>query len=217
MEKKLHMTRGAQTGLRILLILLFIALAAAAAGVPFFFESQSLYYKFGVQKMLLRVGKLAGLMAMVLILCQVLLISRFRFMAQVFGLKQLLSFHRHSGRLIAGLILLHPLAIAASDGFAFFPLELRYWPEFLGIGLAFSIAAIVLIAVRPGMLGVNLKTARRIHAIATPLIVLGAVIHVFFVSESFEMAIPRGGLALLTGVVLLLFLRLYIRRMFKLK
>ena len=130
-------------------------------------------------------------------------------------MKHLFSFHRNCGKLIAGLVILHPLAILASEEFTFFPIEIRYWPEFLGIGLVFFIAAVVLIAIRPGMWHLSQKTARRIHGAATPLIVLGAVIHVFFVSESFEMAVPRSGLAILSGIALLLFLRLYVKKFYK--
>jgi hypothetical protein len=68
-----------------------LALAGLGAGicVPFFFESQSLYYKFGLDKALLQWGKAAGLAAAVLMVYQVVFISRFQVLETHFTRKRL--------------------------------------------------------------------------------------------------------------------------------
>ena len=217
MKPKQDFSKKTQITIMIVLGLLLLVLLAAAASIPFIFESQSLYYKFGTDKALLRAGKVFGLFALVLMLVQVFLISRFRFMEKSFGLKGLFSFHRNCGKLILALVLLHPLGILAAEQFTFFPLERRYWPEFVGVGVLFLVTAVVLIAIQPKKWGLSSNTSRFIHQIGTFLVVSLAFVHAFFVSESFELVIPKVGLSISALAVILLFLRIYFKRVFKSK
>lgn len=215
MEYNREFSKKAQIIIRIALGMFLVIFLAAAASIPVYFESQSLYYKFGTDKALLRLGKISGLFALVLMLLQIVLISRFGFMIKSFGLKTLFTFHRNCGKIILGLVLLHPLGILASDQFSFFPFERRYWPEFVGVGLFFIILAIVVIAIQPRKWGLSVKISRIIHQTGTLLIVLLAFFHAFFVSESFDLTIPKVGLSLSFLAVILLFLRLYYKKYFK--
>lgn len=212
MNRKKEPTKKTQGLLGIFFTTVLLLVLAAAASVPFYFESQSLYYKLGTDKTLLQAGKVFGLVAMVLILTQVVLVSRFAILEKIFSLKSLFSSHQTLGKIIAVLILLHPICILGAEKFILFPFEPRYWPEFLGIGLAGLLLGIVLISVGQKRLKLPVKTWQTIHRIGTPAIVILAFVHVFFVSESFNIAVPKAGLACAAGFAALLFLRLYHKR-----
>ena len=198
-------------------IILCLAAAgvAAAALTPFYFESQSLYYKFGTDKALLQWGKTAGLVAVVLMVYQIVFVSRFSFLEDLFSMKQLFSVHRLCGIFISVLAVGHPLLVLGADGFTFFPLELRYWPEFVGGFTMVLILGIVLVSVYRAGLNIRIKTWRRLHRMATPLAAGVALVHAGFVSETFNFSIPKAGLTLAIGAVLVLFARIYIKRIFR--
>lgn len=187
-----------------------LGIMTAAAGIPFFFESPSLYYKLGMDKVMLQTGKVAGLLAAVLMVFQVIFVSRL--FTQLFPLKTLYAAHRLSGKIILALVLCHGFFIVGAENFVFFPLEKRYWPEFLGMGLLGLVAGIVLGSVRPSLLGVSQKSWSRIHRWTTPLALALVFVHVLFVSESFEFTIPRTGLGIAGGSVLGMFARIYYHR-----
>ncbi len=192
-----------------------LALAGLGAGicVPFFFESQSLYYKFGLDKALLQWGKAAGLAAAVLMVYQVVFISRFRVLETHFTRKRLWAAHKTCGKLIALLVTLHPLLILGSDGFAFFPLEKRYWPEFTGIFLWVLILGIVVVSVFQNKLPLSYKTWQTLHRAGVLVAVCMVFIHAGFVSESFVSGFPRAGLFLAAGIAGVLFIRIYVKRL----
>lgn len=178
-----------------------LTLAGLGAGisVPFFFESQSLYYKFGLDKALLQWGKAAGLAAAVLMVYQIVFVSRFRILETHFTRKRLWAAHKTCGKLIALLVILHPVLILGSDGFAFFPLEKRYWPEFSGIFLWLLILGIVGVSVFQNKLPVSYRTWQVLHRAGVLPAVCLIFIHAGFVSESFESGFPRAGLFLAAG------------------
>lgn len=194
-----------------------VALALAGLGtglcVPFFFESQSLYYKFGLDKALLQWGKAAGLAAAVLMVYQIIFVSRFRVLETHFTRKRLWAAHKTCGKLIVLLVTLHPLLILGSDGFAFFPLEKRYWPEFTGIFLWMLILGIVGISVFQSRLPLSYRTWQVLHRVGVPAAVCLVFIHAGFVSESFVSGFPRAGLFLAAGMAGVLFIRMYAKRL----
>ncbi|MEH0020462.1 MAG: ferric reductase-like transmembrane domain-containing protein [Desulfobacter sp.] len=187
---------------------------AGAAAIPFFFESQSLYYKFGTDKALLQWGKAAGLVALVLMVYQVLLVSRFSFLEKQVSLKRLFALHKGGGILITLLVVLHPVMILGAEGFVLFPLERRYWPEFLGVFLVFAIPGIAAVSVWRAKLKIAFKPWQALHRIGTPLVTGLAFVHAFYVSETFGFRIPGTGLFLAAAVVLALLARIYIRRLY---
>lgn len=195
-------------------IMMAAALGIMAAGmsIPFLFESPSLYYKLGMDKAMLQTGKSAGLLAAVLILFQVVFVSRLFFLTQAFSLKTLYVAHRFSGKMILALVLVHGFCILASENFVFFSLEKRYWPEFLGMGLLGMISGIVLGSIKPSLVGVSQKRWSCIHRWTTPLAVFLVFVHVRFVSESFDFTIPRIGLGIAACAALALFTRIYHKR-----
>ena len=124
-------------------IFLALLLIANAWTIPFLFESPSILYKFGIDKMFLRSGKVLGVTAAVLVFFQILLVSRLKILDRIFSLNRIYTFHRINGITIAALALLHPILVVAAENFTFFPFEKRYWPVFLGVGVLIFILVVM--------------------------------------------------------------------------
>ncbi|MFZ1955115.1 MAG: hypothetical protein WAU34_06430, partial [Desulfobacterales bacterium] len=67
-----------------------------AMSIPFFFESPSMWYKFGLAKALLRTGKMIGLAAATLIFFQLIQAARLKVLDRIFSLPGLVRSHRLS-------------------------------------------------------------------------------------------------------------------------
>ncbi len=189
-----------------------LLLTVMAASIPFFFESTSLYYKLGMDRSWLRTGKVMGLLAAMLMLFQVILVSRFSLLEKAFSLKHLYRAHQTSGKIIAVLVLFHPFFIVAAENFTFFPFEKRYWPEFVGVGLLVLILGIAVGSVWRRGLGFSQKNWQLQHRFGTVTALALVFVHIRFVSESFDSGIPRAGLTIACCAVLLLFSRIYYKR-----
>jgi predicted ferric reductase len=196
------------------IILFALLIMGGAWTLPFVFESSTMFYKFGLEKMLLRWGKVAGITAAVMLYSQVLFVSRFKIFDNIFSLKRMYTFHRRSGLAIALLLALHPILVLSAEGFTLFPLEKRYWPEFLGIGLAMVVMGIVLTGKWRLNFGFSHSLWIRFHRVVTPLAIGAVSIHILFVSETFTSGLPRWLVLLTTGLNMLLILRIWYLRVF---
>jgi len=183
---------------------------AGALSIPFFFESPSMWYKFGLAKILLRSGKVVGTAAAVLLFYQLSLVARLKVLDRVFALPGLVRTHRLNAIFILLLACLHPVLVLTSDNTLVIPLEMRYWPEWLGVGL------LALIVVQFSTSRWRTDARMRFHRWMflhrwLGFTVLGIVtIHILFVSETFsEKGFPRD--ALILSAVLLALLWLWIR------
>jgi predicted ferric reductase len=85
---------------------------------------------------LLRTGQMLGIVAGLLLLLQIILSARLKCLDRIFGMSSLLRFHRITGAIIAVLVCLHPILIFIPEGRISIPLQLRCWPEFVGLFLA---------------------------------------------------------------------------------
>lgn len=188
-----------------------ILLLFSASTVPFLFESPSLYYKLGMDKLLLRTGKVLGLLTAVLILYQTLPVSRFIFLEKLFTRRTLYTVHRTGGKLILLMAILHAACILAAENFTFFPLEKRYWPEFTGMAVLLLIGITVAAAVWQKQLKLQRPLWQKTHRWAATLITGLMVVHILFVSESFSRGIPRSVLLAAAGGAVIVFGRLYYR------
>jgi len=208
-----------KTSVRIILgacvVLTALAMMVGAWTLPFVFESSTIFYKFGLDRILLQTGKLLGLTATVLLLLQLVMVSRFRFLDKIFSLNRLYALHRFNGFAIVTLMLLHGLLILAAEDFTFFPMEKRYWPEFLGIGTALVMIGIVLFANWRQVMGLTYELWRRTHQALASLVILSVFVHLLFVSETFESGLPRSLALLFTALNLILIARLWFRRFFQ--
>lgn len=193
-----------KTGYTILFSIILMVCLGLSSLIPFYFESQSIYYKFGVEKIFLRTGKIIGLFLVVLFVIQIVLIARLKWLDRIYGLDQLWRFHRFNGIVMSVLILFHAFFIFGAEGFGFYPFEKRYWPEFLGI----ATAVLFLGMVGSALLKIQIRLPYHWwftgHRIAAPLIGIMIFIHVSNVSESFEATVPFIWLCVLFFIAFLL-------------
>lgn len=185
-------------------IFLGAAMLAGSWCIPFLFESSSMLYKFGFQKVLLRVGKIAGITAAMLLTLQLLLVSRFIILDRIFALNRMVAFHQVNGVVIVILSLFHPLVILASEDFVLFRVEWRYWPEFLGVGLSVVIIGIGATAIWRETFGLSYESWLRRHRLAAIAVVACVGVHILFVSETFESGLPRALALCATGLNIML-------------
>ena len=71
-----------------------VLLLAGASSIPFVYDSPSIRYKFGMDKVFLRTGKILGMIAAVLMLIQLILSARITMLDRVFALNNLYTYHR---------------------------------------------------------------------------------------------------------------------------
>lgn len=83
-------------------VLFLLLLLAAALAIPFVFESPSMWYKFGIETTSLRMGKMLGLTAGLLLLLQMPLAGRLKTLDRIAGL------------LITSLLVVHVLYVIES-------------------------------------------------------------------------------------------------------
>jgi predicted ferric reductase len=195
-------------------IFLALLLIANAWTIPFLFESPSILYKFGIDKILLRSGKVLGVTAAVLVFFQILLVSRLKILDRIFSLNRIYTFHRINGITIAALALLHPILVVAAENFTFFPFKKRYWPEFLGVGVLVFFLVLMTTANWRLIFGFAYDKWLRFHRLGTLLTIALMIIHILFVSETFKSGLPRTLVLVAAGINLLLILRIWYRRFF---
>ena len=195
-------------------IMAALLLLAGAWVIPFVFESSSILYKFGMDKLLLRSAKIFGLTAAVLIFYQVLVMSRFKMISWMFPLKRLHMFHKVNGVVLSFFALFHPMLIVSSENFTFFTFEKKYWPEWLGSGLLVFLLFVTITAIWRNRLAWAYKTWLRWHRFGAMTIVLIMLVHIFFVSDTFESGLPRQLVFIVAGFYLLLFSRIVYYRLF---
>lgn len=207
----IHRTRIVLAAIYIFLALLLIA---AAVTIPFLFESPSILYKFGMAKIYLRVGKVLGVTAAVLVLFQAVLVSRLKLLDRIFSLTRIYRLHRTNGIIITALALLHPILVIASENFILFPLEKRYWPEFLGIGVFILMLILMTTAIWRLSFGIAYDKWLSFHRLGTGIVIILMLIHILFVSETFQSGLPRNLVFLAGGINLLLIIRLWYKRFY---
>jgi len=185
-------------------------LLVGAMSIPFFFESPSIWYKFGSAKALLRIGKMLGLTAATLLFLQLLLAGRLKVLDRVFSLPGLVRSHRLNAFVILFLALSHPILVLSSEEKLVLPLELRYWPEWVGVGLLTLIAIQFSVSQWRRSFRITFHRWLLWHRCVGVSILGLVILHILFVSETFsEEGIPRT--AVLVSTALLAMLWLWIR------
>ncbi len=175
---------------------------AGALTIPFVYESQTLWYKVGVDKTFLRVGQLGGLLALASLFVQTLLGVRGAFLDETFGVKALMAWHRTNGVLLCCFAALHVVLVLVPEGIANLPIGLKHWPEMVGGALLLVLCFQAISSLYRQQLGFIYKKWRLVHRVlGYPALCLAAV-HVLFVSDSFVQGIPRIGLLVVLATVL---------------
>lgn len=180
-----------RTVLGVVVVLVILVVLAGAVAIPFRFESSSMLYKFGSAKAMLRIGKVLGLVAGVLLLMQLLWSARIRVLDRIFGLNKLFRFHRLMGITIAGCALLHPMLVYLPDNTLIIPLTKRYWPELVGLGLLLCILSMAITSTFRTGLRLPYEFWRTAHRVAAVVVVAGLAVHVLNVSDSFGRGVPQ--------------------------
>ena len=182
-------------GRRLLIGLLISAiLAVVIAGaicIPFYFESSSILYKFGHERQLLRSGQVVGIVAGCLLMLQIILGARLKCLDRVLGLGNLFIFHRITGSVIACLAIMHPILVFIPEGRVSIPLQLRYWPEFIGLLLLLIIVAMVISSQWRAWLKLAFHRWWPVHRAAALVVIIAFWIHILSVSSTFEQQLPR--------------------------
>jgi predicted ferric reductase len=189
------------------IVFLFLLLTAGALSIPFRFESPSMWYKFGVDKSLLRAGKMLGIFAGLLLLLQLLLAGRLKLLDCLFSLPGLVRQHRYHAWIIAFLALLHPVCVSIPEDRLLIPLEMRYWPEWIGVALLSLIVLQFVASQWRKRLKIVFHSWMRFHRVAGLLAAALLIIHVLYVSETFDAeGLPRTAVLIAAGLFLLVLL-----------
>jgi predicted ferric reductase len=69
------------------------------------------------------------------LLLQLPLAGRLKLLDRLFALPGLVRQHRYHAWIIALMALLHPLCVSIPEDRLLIPLEMRYWPEWIGVAL----------------------------------------------------------------------------------
>lgn len=173
-----------------LLVLCFLLLLTGGAAIPFLFESQTMYYKFGLDKTLLRMGKIAGISAALFMGLQLLLAARFKLFDHICPLYKLLQIHRVTGVILLCLAILHPLLVIAPEGLANLPIGWKFWPEYVGAFLLVLLITHTFTALFRTTFKIPINTWRWSHRIGALLAFSLLLLHARFVSETFEKGVP---------------------------
>ncbi len=196
----------------ITILAFLIALWAGILALPYFFESQSMYYKFGWDKTLLRSGKMVGLSAALLVFLQLPLAGRLKWLDRIFSLPRLYRVHRFFAYTVASLVVAHPVLVFLPDKMLMIPFEARYWPEWVGAGLLMTLLLqFALARWRPKIFKAYQKWLW-LHRImgATAMVLLTT--HILFVSETFErQVLPRNLVIVSAAMILILWLWIRLR------
>ena len=163
-----------------------LAGAAGAAIFPIYVESSSLLYKFGADRRLLLAAHSLGLLGGYLLLIQLIAGARLKSLDRIFGLNNLFRFHRCNGLAIACLVTVHPVLIFISDDRVFIPLQLRYWPEFVGLLMLLSIVVTAVLSQWRKRFKLPFHRWWPVHRNAAIFILAAYWVHLHFVNETFR-------------------------------
>ena len=205
-----HVRRGKAA----LLVALLALLAAGALSIPFVYESQTLWYKVGYDKTLLRGGQLAGLGAAVSLCVQMLFGVRGRFLEEIFGMPRLSRWHRINGMILVVCGFLHATLVLFAEELTSL-IDMKSWPELIGALLLTAILAMVVSSLFRRQIGLAYAGWRLMHRVLAYTVPALLAIHVFFVSDSFAQGLPMAGL--LTVLAALAVAILWIKRLARLQ
>ncbi|MFH1215774.1 MAG: hypothetical protein V1706_04655 [Pseudomonadota bacterium] len=196
------------------LVIMGMLLLIAGWTIPFQFESSSILYKFGMEKALLRGGKVVGITIALLVFYQILLASHLRLLERIVLQKSLLTLHRLNGFLITLLALTHPFLIKASDNFTPYTLEKKYFPEFVGIGLLFLILTVSIPAIFRKFIPIAYGKWLTLHRFGATLVLFLLPLHVLWVSDTFQSGLPRAAALVIFSLNMAAILGIWLRRIF---
>jgi len=201
--------------LALLFVLIGLLLLLGALSIPLLFESFTIQYKFGLDKTLLRAAKMVGLAAAYFLLLQLVFSARIKILDRIFSINRLLSLHRIMAIAIAVLALLHAILILMSQGFETLRLDIKQWPEFVGVLLILSVFGIVIFSFWRQSFGIPFPIWWLFHRIGTPAAAVALLVHVLFVSDTFEKGLPRALVLLALALYAMLYFWTKLKKLFR--
>lgn len=133
---------------------------------------------------LYNIGRCFALLAFAILVLQVVLAARLKWVEEPFGLNLTFPFHRRMGTLAAALLILHPLFLALGGGGGQLIYGLKVdWYIWVGK------TALVLLLINVGVslwrarLGIKFEKWRRCHDILGPLVLVLVFVHSWYASE----------------------------------
>ena len=187
------MAPGTRSLLATAVVLGVLLLIGGALTIPFRFESSSIFYKFGMDRIILRTAKMVGLTAAVLLLLQLPLAGRMKWMDRIFSLPGLYRIHRFNAYAIGALVLIHPVLIKIAAHSWTIPLEKRYWPEWMGAALMTFVLLHIGFSRWRHRLFRAYEKWRGVHGTLAVVVFSGLILHILNVSESFDHGRPPRG------------------------
>ena len=166
--------------------MLAFLLLAGGWSIPFAYESSSILYKFGTEKILLRSGKVIGITIALLVFYQILLASRLKFLERFYSSKRLITLHRINGIVITLLVLVHPILIKASENFIPYTLDKKYVPEFIGISLLLVILSVSVTAIFRNFFIIAYDKWLFLHRLGVTMAISILPLHILLVSDTFK-------------------------------
>ena len=179
------------------LSLSFGLLVSAAVSIPFFYPTQTLWYKSGIDKFVLQLGQAAGLLGVLFLCGQIFLALRPRFLERIVGIAKIMSMHRANALIIIFFICAHALMILAPEGLTNLPVGKKYWPEMLGGFILLTLWLTVVLSFFREQLQIPYLQWRIVHKPAGYAILVLIVIHIFYVNEIFHRKVPAIAICLL--------------------
>jgi predicted ferric reductase len=176
---------------RSLVVIFLLLVISGGLSIPFVYESQTLWYKIGIDKTMLLGGKMAGVVTAILLFVQILLATRGKLLKNLFGIAALMRWHRVNGIILSILAIIHATLILAPEGLTNLPLGKKYWPEMVGILMLCVVLSMAVSSNFREKLRFDYKKWRTLHKPLGYLVTILLVVHVLFVSESFEYTVPR--------------------------
>ncbi len=187
---------------------LLLLILAVACWIPFGYESSSILYQLGMDRTLLRAGKMVGLSAAVLLLLQVFSASRLHWLDRILGLNNLYAGHRVLAILALVLAVAHPLLVLGPNGIFSLKPTMEFWPEWLGVLLVITLAGTVILAIWREKLRLPFHLWWIGHRLVTPVLIVLLGIHTFNVSDTYASGPPRTLLILALALFALAWVRL---------
>ncbi len=161
-------------------------LLLSISAVPFVFQTTTLWYKVGADRVLLFTGQLFGLYAAFLIFLQLVLISRASILTKNFGAAKLGKLHQLNGMLILGFGFAHILLMLLPEGLSNLPIGMKFWPEMVGAFLFLVLILLRLSIILRGNKIISYQIWSRLHRGLGFMAVMGITVHIAFVSDSFD-------------------------------
>jgi predicted ferric reductase len=92
---------------------------------------------------------------------------------------------------ITVLALFHAILILISQGFETLRPDIKQWPEYLGLLIILSLIGLVIMSLWRRSFGIPFPLWWLFHRIGTPAAAVALLVHVLFVSDTFEKGLPR--------------------------